>query len=270
VTFICKPPVKEKRRGGISFDGIQRRVFEKQCAFSGCHGTDNPQAGLVLTGEGVYDRIVDQLASTSAAQFAGKKLVVPGAPETSFLMDKIEGALGPGEGVQMPSGRRPLSGDTIETLRKWILAGAPRDRVLTGGVAGELDVQPRIPAPAPPAGGFQAHMTSFPLADRPETEGCQMVRLGNPRRSTSAVGALHARGAITSSAGQSLPRRRRTARTTVTSWTSDAVFRPGFARRASRFAPAGLHGGRADAAPPGRLPDRRDRRRSGSGRTSCR
>ena len=180
VTFICKPPQKEKRRGGISFDRIQTRVFEKQCAFSGCHGTDNPQAGLVLTGAGVYDRIVDQVASTSTAQFAGKKLVVPGAPDTSFLMDKLEGTLGPGEGVQMPSGRRPLPADTIETLRKWILAGAPRERVLAGGFAGELDVQPRIPPPPPPAGGFQAHLTPFLLGDRPETEGCQMVRLGNP------------------------------------------------------------------------------------------
>jgi len=180
VTFICKPPVKEKRRGGISFAGIQKRVLEKNCAFSGCHGTDNPQAGLVLVGDQVYENLVDKVASTSAAQFAGKKLVVPGAPETSFLMDKVEGKLGPGEGVQMPSGRRPLSADTIETLRKWILAGAPKDRVLAGGVVGELDTQPRIPPPAPPAGGFQAHMTSFMLGDRPETEGCQMVRLGNP------------------------------------------------------------------------------------------
>lgn len=180
VSFVCKPPVKEKRKGGISFAGLQKRVFEKNCTFSGCHGTDNPQAGLVLTGDHVYESLVDKVASTAGAQFAGKKLVVPGAPETSFLMDKLEGKLGPGDGVPMPKDRKPLSADTIETFRKWILAGAPRERVLTGGVTGELDIQPRIPTPVPPQGGFQAHMTSFMLGDRPETEGCQVVRLGNP------------------------------------------------------------------------------------------
>ena len=180
ITFICKPPEKEKRRGGISFASLQKRVFEKSCTFSGCHGTDNPQAGLVLTGDHVYESLVDKVASASAAQFAGKKLVVPGAPETSFLMDKLEGKLGPGEGDPMPRDRKPLGTETIEMFRKWILAGAPRERVLTGGVSGELDIQPRIPTPAAPADGFQAHMTSFMLGDRPETEGCQVVRLGNP------------------------------------------------------------------------------------------
>ena len=116
VSFVCKPPVKEKRRGGISFASIQKRVFEKNCTFSGCHGTDDPQAGLVLTGDRVYESLVDKVASTSTAQFAGKKLVVPGAPETSFLLDKLEGTLGPGDGVPMPKDRKALSAETIETI----------------------------------------------------------------------------------------------------------------------------------------------------------
>lgn len=180
VTFLCKPPIKEKRRGGISFAGIEHRIFDKSCAFSGCHGTTNPQAGLVLEGPGVYEHLVGKVASASAAAFAGKKLVVPGAPETSFLMDKLEGKLGPGEGDPMPRDRKPLSAAQIEVLRKWILAGAPKDRVVSGALAGELDRQPRIPPPARPTDGFQAHMDPFMLGDRPETEGCQMVRLGNP------------------------------------------------------------------------------------------
>ncbi len=179
ITFVCAPPVKEKRRGGISFPMIQRRIFEKSCTFSGCHGVADPQAGLALAGDHVYENLVDKVASTSAAEFAGKKLVVPGAPETSFLMDKLEAKLGPGEGDPMPRGRKPLSAQQIEVIRKWILAGAPKDRVIAGGLSGELDVQPRIPPPAAPPGGFQAHMTPFMLGDRPEIEGCQMVRLGN-------------------------------------------------------------------------------------------
>ena len=179
VTFVCKPPTRERRKGGISFPSIQKRILEKSCAFSGCHGTDAPQAGLVLTGDAVYESLVGKLATTSAAQFAGKKLVVPGAPETSFLMDKLEGKVGPGEGVAMPKDRQPLSDANVEVVRKWILAGAPKDRVIGGGLTGELDQQPRIPTPAVPSGGFQAHMAPFMLGDLPETEGCQMVRLGN-------------------------------------------------------------------------------------------
>jgi hypothetical protein len=61
-----------------------------------------------------------------------------------------------------------------------ILAGAPRERAVGGGLRGELDRQPRIPAPAPPATGYQTKVQPFFLADLPETEGCQFVRLGNP------------------------------------------------------------------------------------------
>jgi hypothetical protein len=180
VRFVCKPPRKERRRNAITFARIQKRIFEKSCAFSGCHGVDGPRAALVLVGPEAYDNLVDRLASTAAAQFAGKKLVVPGAPTTSFLMDKLIGRLGPGEGEPMPQGRAPLGATQIEAIRKWILAGAPRERAVGGGFTGELDLQPRIPPPDPPPGGFQAALEPFLLADRPETEGCQYVRLGNP------------------------------------------------------------------------------------------
>jgi hypothetical protein len=180
INFLCKPPVKDKRRGSISFATIQKRIFERNCTFSGCHGLEDPEADLVLTGDAVYENLVDQLATTSAAQFAGKKRVVPGAPETSFLMDKLEGKLGPGEGDPMPLDRKSLSDEQIDVIRTWILAGAPRERVVGSGFTGALDRQPRIPPPPAPDGGYQAHMTPFMLGDRPETEGCQMVRLGNP------------------------------------------------------------------------------------------
>jgi len=180
VKFVCKPPAKEKRGRGISFASIQTNIFEKQCAFSGCHSLDDREADLPLEGPDVYDALVDVPASTSAAQFAGKKRVVPGAPSTSFLMDKLLGTLGPGEGDPMPLGRSALPAADLEAVRKWILAGAPRQGTVGGGVTGELDEQPRIPPPAVPAGGFQAHMDPVPVGDVPEMEGCQYVRLDNP------------------------------------------------------------------------------------------
>lgn len=180
VKFICKPPVKEKRGGSITFARIQSAIFQKQCAFSGCHSLDDAEGELVLEGPNVYDALVNVPAASSAAKFSGKKRVVPGAPSTSFLMDKILGTLAPGEGDPMPQARSPLKRDQIEAIRKWILAGAPREGSVGGGLAGELDEQPRIPPPAAPAGGFQGHMDEFALGDLPETEGCAYVRLDNP------------------------------------------------------------------------------------------
>jgi hypothetical protein len=179
VKLVCKPPARQKRKGGTTFDTIQRDIFQKQCAFSGCHSLDSPQGDLALEGDGVYDALVGVLASSSAAAFSGKRRVVPGAPDTSFLMDKLLGKLSPGEGDAMPLGRSTLPAGDIETIRKWILAGAPREKPFGGTLRGELDEQPRIPPPAAPDGGFQVHMDPFPLGDVPETEGCQFVRLGN-------------------------------------------------------------------------------------------
>lgn len=177
--LVCAPPAREGKRTAVSFPRIQERVFERSCTFSGCHGADAPQAGLVLTGDGVWAQLVDRPATTSAAKFAGKKLVVPGAPETSFLIDKLRGALGPGEGAPMPLGRAALPPELVEAVRKWILAGAPRTGEVGGGLSGERDEQPRIRPPAVPDGGQQAHMAPFAMGDRPETEGCQLVRLEN-------------------------------------------------------------------------------------------
>jgi hypothetical protein len=180
VKFICKPPARAKRGRGITFARIQSTIFKKQCAFSGCHTLQSPQGGLALEGPDVYEALVNAPVSISAAAFAGKKRVVPGAPSTSFLMDKLLGTLAPGEGDVMPLGRSRLDDGDVEAIRKWILAGAPREGSVGGRYAGELDVQPRISAPAIPTGGFQGHMQAFPLGDLPETEGCAYVRLDNP------------------------------------------------------------------------------------------
>jgi hypothetical protein len=179
VTFLCRPPAKEKRRDAISFALIEKRIFARSCAASGCHGVTNPQANLTLVGDAAYANLVDRVAATDAAQFAGKKLVVPGAPETSFLLDKLLGKLGPDEGQRMPLGRGALADEQIAAIRTWIAAGAPRQRSVEGRLA-LADRQPRIPNPAPPPGGYQAHLTPFAMGDLPETEGCQVVRLDNP------------------------------------------------------------------------------------------
>jgi hypothetical protein len=78
--------------------------------------------------------LVSTLTSTNA-NGASMKLVVPGDPASSFLMVKCEydkatietcatecGALGCG--LQMPSGSPPLTDSELDILRRWIKDGA--------------------------------------------------------------------------------------------------------------------------------------------------
>jgi hypothetical protein len=66
----------------------------------------------------------------------GAMLVAPGDPSRSFLVAKLTGALGPGEGKAMPldvdTGTpvvpSPIDGRFIhDILERWIAAGAPDD-----------------------------------------------------------------------------------------------------------------------------------------------
>ena len=47
-------------------------------------------------------------------------VVVPGDPDNSLLIKRIEGTVGP----QMPLSLPPLSAPEIETIRQWIAEGA--------------------------------------------------------------------------------------------------------------------------------------------------
>lgn len=179
VKFICQPPKKRRKGRGVNFATIETQIFGKQCAFSGCHGLNDPQGDLVLEGEEVWESLVDVPAATSSAAFSGKRRVVPGAPDTSFLMDKILGKLSPGEGAPMPLNTTPLSNDEITLIRKWISAGAPQTEPFGGAFVAQLASQPRIPEPDVPDGGYQLHMDPFLMGDVLETEGCQFRRLGN-------------------------------------------------------------------------------------------
>jgi hypothetical protein len=62
----------------------------------------------------------------SSAQEPGLKLVHPGNPANSYLLQKLKGTHGNGT-AQMPQGADPLGsepGDPIDTIEKWIDSGA--------------------------------------------------------------------------------------------------------------------------------------------------
>ena len=81
-------------------------IFEGSCLI--CHGSDGAYRETLLM---------------EHAALIGGGTVVPGNPDASELYKRL---LGPTEsGAQMPFGQPPLPPQSIDTIRRWILAGAP-------------------------------------------------------------------------------------------------------------------------------------------------
>ncbi len=111
-----------------SLSALASGYFATGCAFPGCHGS-SPAGGLDLRPDGLHARLVGVSAFDSDAARRGKKLVVPGDPAASFLLQKVDGTHGVDEGDLMPLGADgPVSpGCRVFMLRAWIAAGAAND-----------------------------------------------------------------------------------------------------------------------------------------------
>lgn len=113
VLFACNGEPAAEAPG---FAEVQSEVMPG-CAFSSCHGSST--GGLLLDGTSSdYDRLVD-VASAAAP---GETLVIPGDPDNSYLVKKLEGAADI-VGDPMPQ-MGPLSDDKIQLVRDWIAGGA--------------------------------------------------------------------------------------------------------------------------------------------------
>lgn len=118
--------------GPPTFTEIRDDVLFRSCALGTCHlpGEDGAVGGI--PGEhGLLslDPSQPDLAYDAVVGFTGihgKVLVVPGDPSGSFLVTKITGAQGTGEGGAMPE---PFGLDAITAGRviEWIERGAPND-----------------------------------------------------------------------------------------------------------------------------------------------
>ncbi len=108
---------------GPNFSQIQANVFTPTCATTGCHfGAGAPQ-GLRLDAANSFALLVG-VASTEESSVLR---VVPGDPDNSYLIQKLEGTAS--SGAQMPLNAPALPQTTIDVIRQWISAGAIDDRL---------------------------------------------------------------------------------------------------------------------------------------------
>lgn len=103
-----------------TFQRVEDEVIKPSCAFSFCH-SGGASGGLRLTGDAADDHAA--LVGVLATGLATETLVIPGDPDGSYLVKKLEDASGIA-GARMPSGG-PLTADQIQLVRDWIADGAP-------------------------------------------------------------------------------------------------------------------------------------------------
>ncbi|MCB9689668.1 MAG: hypothetical protein H6738_21660 [Alphaproteobacteria bacterium] len=101
-----------------SFDTVYTSILEPSCELSGCH-TSTDVNGMNLTEATAYDALVN----VAAQDAPGETLVIPGDPDGSYVVKKLEDAPDiVGDPMPWPFGNQPV-GDIAE-IRDWIACGA--------------------------------------------------------------------------------------------------------------------------------------------------
>jgi hypothetical protein len=108
----------------VTLQELQDEIFTPRCATQFCHSGQVRSGGLVLESGESFANLVGVEANNTAARAAGMPRVDPFAPESSFLITKLEGPPGLAYGSRMPLTGDFLSEEEIDLIRSWILAGA--------------------------------------------------------------------------------------------------------------------------------------------------
>jgi hypothetical protein len=95
-------------------------LFTNTCAMH-CHRGTRPAGNLVLSPQAAA---YSNLYNMPSGECTSRKLVNPGSPTTSYLVDKLAGS-NLCSGVRMPKGGPYLSSAQLDIVRTWITAGAP-------------------------------------------------------------------------------------------------------------------------------------------------
>ena len=98
---------------------IQDNVFTVTCAVPGCHGGAGAQQGLRLD----PGFSAGNLIKVPSPRDPNLIRVVPGDPDASFLIQKLQGVDGL-LGARMPDGGPYLTTATVNVIRQWIQDGA--------------------------------------------------------------------------------------------------------------------------------------------------
>jgi hypothetical protein len=102
-----------------TFASIQSEIFIPRC--NSCHGEVNPALGLQLGEAGTYAQLIGQLSQGAPDE----QFVIPGEPDNSYLIKKLELVAPDIAGSQMPSdGSGSLPQTDINIIRDWISKGA--------------------------------------------------------------------------------------------------------------------------------------------------
>jgi hypothetical protein len=114
-----------------TFSSIQRDIFETtdsagRTACVSCHTSTgrNPAGGLDLNHDAAYD----QLVNVASRAKPGATRIVPGSPDDSYLIHKLEEGRTDIVGRRMPNNGPPyLTEGQIAIIRRWIETGALRN-----------------------------------------------------------------------------------------------------------------------------------------------
>lgn len=106
-------------------------ILALNCALTACHAAKESNLGIHITYD--PDQIYAELQKSSPTPgFGGNKFVVPGKPEESLLMAKMDGTQASlpncqsGCGMEMPPGEI-LPQKQRDIVRTWIKNGAKND-----------------------------------------------------------------------------------------------------------------------------------------------
>lgn len=146
----------------VDYEADIQPIFDQSC--TSCHGSSS---GVTLTS---YDAVMNSVGS----QY-GTEIVVPGEPDESPLVDKIEPD--PEIGSRMPQGGS-LSDDEIELIRTWIQEGANETAVSTEQLTAVPD-------------GFEM-IGNYPNPFNPQT----VITFSSPRQANYSIDIYNSAGML--------------------------------------------------------------------------
>ena len=177
----CQEDQEGTNEVASSFDLIQTRILNTNCAISGCHQTKTDPAfvqhELVLASPEAYGNLVNIVPANSNAATDGMMRVKPFKSAESLLYHKLQASGSEHHlndyGNPMPLGLPLLSHGQVEFVRRWIEAGAPREgkAVEDETLLDDTTPQPEIFEPlTPPATGTGIQLTLGPFTVAPDFE----------------------------------------------------------------------------------------------------